>query len=200
MRLLAVVRALTALGTALLGIVERGDGRPAVMYAVFHRFASRQLDAIAVRLRRGLEMAAALERRILRGAKRLDAERGIAVSESRVRRVSTGRAARSRPIGRMLEDICEELGVLPADAVWNELMHAVLGHGGNMTAIWRRSSDRAWAADAPSAAEVADLLDGGEAELPDNVRPAVALRSTSAVCWAETPAVGTGPPVVALAA
>ena len=49
---------------------------------------------------------------------------------------------RRRPIGAVLADICRDLGIVPADPLWPELMSVISENGGNVTRLFLDISKR----------------------------------------------------------
>ena len=219
-RLLAVVRGLIALGTAILGAVQRNDTRPTAMFEVFNRFGTRQVGLFVARLRRGLALAAALEQRVLGVAARMDAVRPEPVERplDEVRRERPVRRARKKSpvdtddtalltglpsadviaamardgrIGEVLEAICRDIGVTSGDEIWLALVHEIDAHGGSWMRLWKAQSDRSFVVGAPTQAEMDDMEAGGV------VQPLLGYGT-----FRQRPdrQVGTGPPEFALAA
>ena len=145
-RLLTLIRGMIALGHALLATLDRpaGDRR---RRDTFMRFGTRNLDSIVARLLRGIAMAQALEQRILRIARRMDAPREAAPSVARKPRVRATKPAalprdddeaaspddlptaeeiaervRKQPIASVIEDICRDLRIDASDPLFREVM------------------------------------------------------------------------------
>ena len=148
-RLLMLIRGMITLGQMLLASLDRpaGDRR---RRDTFMRFGTRNLDSIVARLLRGIAMAQALEQRILRIARRMDAPREAAPSVARKPRVRATKPAalprdddeaaspddlptaeeiaervRKQPIASVIEDICLDLGINASDPLFREVMEAL---------------------------------------------------------------------------
>ena len=230
-RLLAVVHGLIALGTAWLGIVQRKDMRPAVRWAIARRFGTRNLALILARLQRGLALAAALEQRVVRQAERIDAAQPRlelpplrtavrSVSERKVRptreeldaallnappsAAEIARMVRVKPIGRVLQDICRDFGLAPADKGWFAIAEEVMRHGGSVKrlfdAFWTRNENATPATDEEVAEEVADIRAGGMTALNDPLVARDRLRPEDVREVGLGTGPPTGPPEFALAA
>jgi len=224
MLLLTVVRGLFALGTAWLGIAQRGNPRLAVQYTMFQRFGTKHIALIVARLQRGLAIAAALEERILRRAKQIDSERpqpaprtppeeppARAERKPRLTRDQDDAAlllgvpsaaeiaemVRRKPIGRVLEDICRDIGLEPADPGWNDLVFALCAHGGDIDRVFDEYAERTVDMDQPTAEEIADMDAGGMVEIHDSMPGRMRYLGADGL-WSEL--LGTGPPDLAEAA
>jgi hypothetical protein len=49
---------------------------------------------------------------------------------------------RHRPIGRVIEDICRDLGILPSDPLWQQLQLPIIINGGNLVRLFKQVSKR----------------------------------------------------------
>jgi hypothetical protein len=49
---------------------------------------------------------------------------------------------RHRPIGRVIEDICRDLGILPSDPLWRDLQLPIIANGGNLVRLFKQVSKR----------------------------------------------------------
>ena len=63
---------------------------------------------------------------------------------------------RRKPIGRVLEDICRDIGLEPADPGWNDLVFALCAHGGDIDRVFDEYAERTVDMDQPTAEEIAD--------------------------------------------
>jgi len=163
-RLLGLLRKLIDYGKQLAGTLrQRPSPTDPTTYSVMrYGFATRDLALILARITRGLLLADALEARLIQGAAREQdaapvsapsravsprkpraarpAARHVDRAEDpRLARLPTPEAiaaeVRRRPIGAVLADICRDLGIVPAHPLWRELNLAIMGHGGNATAL-----------------------------------------------------------------
>ena len=222
-RLLTVVRALIALGTGWLGVVQQ-EMRPAVRWQVVHRFGTRNLQLILARLQRGLALAAALEQRVLRNADRIDVpkpepempplraaarstrepkihptrdEQDAALLTALPSAAEIARLVRTKPIGRVLQDICRDFGLAPADKGWFAIAEEVMRHGGSakrlFDAFWTRAEGMRPATDEELAEEIADIEACGTADKADPTERRLRRQAEEIVR-------GLDPPELALAA
>jgi len=125
-------------------LVETLATNPSAHPTIAYRFATTNLGLITARIARALLLAMALTRRLTRIAKQLDAPQRPTTTaktrrEPRAPKPATPRPSeitdealltrlptaqeiaaqiRHRPIGRVLEDICRDLGILPSDPLW----------------------------------------------------------------------------------
>ena len=112
------------------------------------RFGTRNLDLIVARILRGIALAQALEQRILRIARRMDAPREASPSVARKPAVRAKKSValprddaalpddlptaeeiaervRKQPIASVIEDICLDLGINASDPLFREVMEAL---------------------------------------------------------------------------
>ena len=149
-------------------LVETLATNPAAHPTIAYRFGTTNLGLITARIARALLMAMALNRRLARIAKQLDApQRPTTIARTRreprapkpptprpseitdealLTRLPTAQEIaaqiRHRPIGRVLEDICRDLGILPSDPLWRDLELPIIGHGGNLVRLFRHVTTR----------------------------------------------------------
>ncbi|HME21570.1 MAG TPA: hypothetical protein VKI44_09540 [Acetobacteraceae bacterium] len=161
-RLLALVRKLIGYGRDLVTTVS---GRIAVDPSFAKScFGTADLTLILARIARGLQLANALETRVLRSAARIDAGpvRGRAQPAAarapaapRVAETDPGLAGlpsaaqlaaelRRRSIGDVIGDICRDLGIRPSHPLWREVHLAMTRHGGNFVRLVTDILDRAF--------------------------------------------------------
>ena len=127
-------------------------------------FGTADLTLILARIARGLQLASALETRVLRSATRIDAGpvRGPAppaaarapaaprVAEADPRLAPMPSAAqiaaelRRRSIGDVIGDICRDLGIRPSHPLWREVHLAMNRHGGNFVRLVTDIFDRSF--------------------------------------------------------
>ena len=180
-RLLGLVRKLIDYGKELANTVhERIAADP-----IFARcaFGCSDLTLILARITRGLQLAGALEARLVCIEERAPAARP-AIRVARAPRERAPRAVapdaeptgvptpeqiaawvRHRPIGAVIADICRDLGILPTNPLWQELTLAIIGNGGNLARLVEAMLDRAFplgarAAPPTSAAQLAPTCTG----------------------------------------
>ena len=104
------------------------------------------------------------------------------------------RLVRTKPIGRVLQDICRDFGLAPADKGWFAIAEEVMRHGGSVKrlfdAFWTRNENATPATDEEVAEEVADIRAGGMAALNDPLVARDRLRPEDV----REVGLGTGPP------
>ena len=147
-RLLNLVRKLIGYGRELAAtICPRTAAEP--IFAIV-RFGTINLELILARIARGLDLANALEARVLHRAAHLDARPAPGRARSAARAPAAPRAAepidpglarlptpeqiaaevRRRPIGAVIGDICRDLGILPSHPLWRDVQRVMAEHGG----------------------------------------------------------------------
>ena len=159
--LLSLVRTLVHYGTFLADTIRRrGLGN----HPSFHgrQFGTTSIALILARIARALLRAAALEARLLRGVRSLDApprpprdrppaDPAEAPSASRPRAgprhidddalahmptpEQIAAAIRHQPIGQVIADICRDLGIIPAHPLWPELSRTITRERGRFAAM-----------------------------------------------------------------
>ncbi len=146
-RLLALVRKLIDYGKELAATIRERIAEP-----VFARtcFGTNDLAVIVRRIAHGVQLANALEARVLQRAAWLD--KGPRPSRPQAARNPAKPAAprpaadaplshlptaeqiaaevRRRPIGTVIADICRDLGILPSHPLWREVQNALIVHNG----------------------------------------------------------------------
>jgi len=169
-RVLTLVRKLIDYGKQLAGTVQQRAAAPG--FALFAKpFGTVDLAVILARITNGLRRAAALEAALLR---RAASGRNLPPSPVRTPSVRTPRPARQvappteaqpanhprlanlpteaeiaaavrrRPIGAVLADICQDLGIVPSDPLWQELSSAIIENGGSLATLFRDTFKRVW--------------------------------------------------------
>ena len=160
-------------GTGLLGLVRRLLDYGRTLVDTLHQrntpdapedvakcFASRNLALIIARITRGVWLADALERRMVRAEARRDSAaerepqvrpiqdqpRPAVVRPKATKRKPVDEAAeltnlpsareiaarvRGRAIGAVIVDICRDLGIDGSHPLWGEVLEAITVHGGN---------------------------------------------------------------------
>jgi hypothetical protein len=176
--LLTLVHTLIAFGKTLLDSLQT-DPSPDIRLGIARRFVTNDVALIIRRITRGLLMAAALHDRLVRIAKGLDnpsaplAAARTPSKQSRpprapaihpdddaalLARLPTAREIaaliRHRPIGRVLEDICLDLGIRPSDKLWRQLNLPIILNGGNFARILKRTISRAFPANSDRPVEI----------------------------------------------
>lgn len=156
-QLLGLVRRLIDFGVALVTTLQQGASAYTVV-DVMHNFGIPDLAAIVARITRGLQLAAALEARLISGvapgqlgipAIRLASPRNPPDGEPGRPRGESEAAApdymptaeeiaasvQNRPVGAVIADIVRDLGILPSHPMWPELSDAISFNGGNLAAL-----------------------------------------------------------------
>lgn len=154
--LLGLVQSLIAFGKSLLETLQ-ADPNPNVRSGIAHRFGTRNVALIIARITRGLLMAGVLNDRLVHNARELDRPRSspgptaikTPPAQPRPQRVRAqepddaellarlptaeeiAAQIRHRPIGRVLEDICRDLGILPSDKLWQDVLLPIIANGGD---------------------------------------------------------------------
>jgi hypothetical protein len=164
-RLRTLLQTLIAFASSLVETLATNQtADPAIAY----RFGTSNLSLITARIARALLMAMALNRRLTRIAKQLDApqrptttaktrreprapkpptpRRSETDDEALLTRLPTAQEIaaqiRHRPIGRVLEDICRDLGILPSDPLWRDLQLPIIANGGNLVRLFKHVTTR----------------------------------------------------------
>jgi hypothetical protein len=142
---------------------------------IARRFGTANIALITGRIARGLLMALALNRRLIRIARQLDkptaaraahhtpatrtqpraprhpVQRAPAIDSAAddaalLARLPTAEEIaeriRNRPIGRVIEDICRDLGILPSDLLWQQLELPIIINGGSLVRLFQQVSKR----------------------------------------------------------
>ena len=190
-RLLGLLRKLIDYGTELARSLQQRPALATLVTIALH-FGTRDIALILARIARGLELAYALEDKLvshpLPETVAKDFLRAPVARKPRTARPAAPRpdlpdlptaediaaALRDRPAGEVIADICRDLGIVPANPLWGEIMTVVNEYGGNFMRLMKTVMKRlcAWSTD-PSW-----LTDEGWADV-----------------WAQTEALyATGPP------
>ena len=196
-RLLGFLRKLIDYGTQLVHTLQQRTAATALLTVALH-FGTRDIALILSRIARGLQLANALEARLISHPLRQEpapapirapadrkprtaqqpAEPRAKRAASRLPDLPTAEeiadALRHRPLGAVIADICRDLGIVPSHPLWGEVMMVVTEFGGNLARLYGDVINRvcAWTTD----------LSGFDAD----GWPAL-LASAAAVC-------ATGPP------
>jgi len=162
-RLLGLVRKLLDYGRGIVAALQGHDG-PLPPASIARTFSTLNVALIIARITRGLMIAEALERRLLRPAPRLG-ERAEPVERPEGRQPAKPRAKpaprppipdpdaellgalpsakdiaariRNRPAGAVIVEICRDLGIACDHPLWPEIRDAIRHHGGNLAVMLR---------------------------------------------------------------
>lgn len=186
-RLLDLVHRLIDYGKELAATLRRCHTDPALP-SLTRPFGTADIALILARITSGLHRAEALEARLIRNAKRLDAEaRPARVAATRAPRPAAvappandhpypaqlptpeqiAAKVRRQPIGVVIADICRDLGITPSHPLWRELSLVIMRHGGSLAALLKHMFDQVFplpapvrAVDARSASPITRLAPG----------------------------------------
>ena len=154
-----LVQILIAFGKSLLETLQ-APLEPQTRFEIACRFGTGNVALIIARITRGLLLATALDDRLVLTARRLDkppSRPTAVIAPSRQSRASKtqqnpdeaallGRLPtaqeiaaqiRRQPIGRVIEDICRDLGINPSHEFWRDLQLAIITNGGNLARLYR---------------------------------------------------------------
>jgi hypothetical protein len=159
-----LLRKLIAYGQDLARTLQQRAAAATLATVALH-FGTRDVALILARIARGLQLANALEAKLIRRPLRPDAEpdaeadaepdadpdlvRAPADCAKRTARRAVRRpslpdmptaeeiaaALRHRPVGAVIADICRDLGIVPAHPLWQEVMMVVSEHGGSFVKL-----------------------------------------------------------------
>jgi hypothetical protein len=156
-RLLSLIHTLIAYGTAFAQALQQ---RATVPASVAQQFGTLNIALILSRIVRGLQLATALEARLVAhplremapsAALRAPTYREPRIAppvEPRARRPvlpplpdmptaeQIAEAVRRRPAGAVIADICRDLGIVPSHPLWRKVMMAVTEFGGNYARLF----------------------------------------------------------------
>lgn len=193
-RLLALVRKLIDYGRELAATVRQRVAADAVFART--SFGTADLAVILARIARGLQLAQALEARVLSRAAALDkgpkprsarseptprpsASPPAEAAEARLAQLPTAEQiaaeVRRRPITAVIADIYRDLGILPSHPLWRELQQAMFEFGGSLARL------------------LCDILDR-VAPLPPRSCPAGGAAGSSQLTMRPGVPAATGPP------
>lgn len=171
-RLLCLVRGLIDYGKELAGAIQQRGAVPhaALVTNAFGTHDIAQILAHITRgLHRAAALEARLDRRAASGrdlgtastpassaparrkpgATQPPAQRAALPDDPRLARLPTPKeivaGVRHRPIGIVIANICRDLGITPGqvdNALWDELVHAIVAHGGNLADFYRSMNHR----------------------------------------------------------
>jgi hypothetical protein len=175
-RVTGLLHKLIDYGKALARLVQQRSGER-VPSSLAGQFGTMNVALILMRIVRGLQLAKALEARLAahplreeaaaeeRAAPAEHAPRTPQPTKPRVSRVTPqlrdmptpeeiAEAVRHRPVGAVIVDICQDLGIGPSHPLWGEVMMVVTEFGGNFVALVNHVTDRLlwWSTD-PTAFE-----------------------------------------------
>jgi hypothetical protein len=160
-----LVQILIAFGKSLLETLQ-APLEPQTRFNITCRFGTRDIALIIARITRGLLLAQALDDRLFQTAPQLDRPRPAAIkAPSRnpqpmppkpeqtalPARLPTAEEiaiqVRRQPIGRVIEDICRDLGINPSHEFWHQLQLAIIDNGGNLARLFKAMLTRISLAD-----------------------------------------------------
>ena len=165
-RLLGLLRKLIDYGTELARALQQRPALTTLVTIALH-FGTRDIALILARIARGLELAYALEDKLvsrpLPETVAKDFLRTPVARKPRTARPAAPRAPlpdlptaeeiaaalRNRPAGEVIADICRDLGIVPANPLWREIMAVVNEFGGNFVRLFNAVTHRvfAWSTD-----------------------------------------------------
>jgi hypothetical protein len=165
-RLLGLLRKLIEYGLELANSLQQSPAVTTLLTVAVH-FGTRDIALILSRITRGLQLANALEAKLIRHPLRetvtQDFFRAPVHRKPRSGRPAAPRpklpdvptpeeiaaALRDRSAGDVIADICRDLGIVPAHPLWREIMRAVTEFGGNFVRLFKGTMARlfAWSTD-----------------------------------------------------
>ena len=170
-RLLGLLRKLIDYGKDLTHALQQSTAATTVFTIALH-FGTRDIAQILARIARGLQLANALEARLIRQPVREAATsavvrapperkpRSAQPAEPRASEAASplallptaeeiAAALRHRPVGAVIADICRDLGITQSHPLWGEVLMVVTEYGGNFPRLVQDVLDRmgAWFAD-----------------------------------------------------
>ena len=159
-RILALVRKLVEYGRNLAVTLQQRTAASDLNH-INSDFGTRDIARIIACITRGLLRAAALNTRLAsrpeqppaaapaklatasRRARRAapSADPTAAPADPKLARLPTpddiAAQVRSRPIGTVIADICRDLGIKPANPLWEEISLLIIANGGNLATLYR---------------------------------------------------------------
>ena len=165
-RLLGLLRKLIDYGTQLARSIQQRPALTTLVTIALH-FGTRDIALILSRITRGLQLAGALEAKLVNRALpeivaqdffRRPVDRAPRTARKAARRPrlpemptaeEIAAALRDRPAGEVIAEICRDLGIVPAHPLWGEIMMVVTEFGGNVMRLMNNVMDRltAWTTD-----------------------------------------------------
>jgi len=162
--LLGLVRALIDFGTALVTTLRKGASTE-TLALVTRRFGVADVTVIIARIIRALQLAAALEARLVSGIAPWQLVPGRfrmpAPRKPRTGQAARGRASgvdagldrmptaaeiaadvRRRSVGVVMAELIRDFGVMPCHPLWRELSEAVICNGGSLAALYNHINAR----------------------------------------------------------
>jgi hypothetical protein len=165
-RLLGLVRKLIDFGKQLAATFQQRAASTTPADDLTRPFGTPNIPAILASIARGLQRAALLEVRVTALLTREQAApsartapsprqprltaQALSAPEPRPARVPTAgdieAEVRRRPIGAVLADICRDLGIVPSNPLWWDLVRAINQYDGNLAKLVRDNCKRlsAW--------------------------------------------------------
>ena len=167
-RLLGVLHALIAFGKQLADTLKRDPLDAEARFGVIHRFGTLRIKFMLARIARGLLLAEALQAKLARRADRPDPVRTPHASRepSSPRKPRSPRAntpqpnsdgsllaalptaeeiaeqLRTRPVHAVLHEICSNLGIMPSDTLWRDIVDVLTENRGSFLKLWNDALDR----------------------------------------------------------
>ena len=138
-RVLVLLRNLVDYGLRLTQSLQQRPA-PETLFTIALHFGTRDIALILARILRGLELAFALEGKLARHPRpeivkkdsfRTPADRKPRTDHPAARRpplpdrptaAEIAAALRNRPVGVVIADICRDLGIVPANPLWRDVM------------------------------------------------------------------------------
>ncbi len=167
-RLLGVLHALIAFGKQLADVLQRDPLDAEASFGVIHRFGTLRIKFMLARITRGLLLAEALQAKLARRADRPDPVRTPRAPRepSSPRKPRSPRAntpqpnsddslfaslptaeeiaeqLRTRPVHAVLHEICSNLGIVPSDKLWRDIVNVLTENRGSFLKFWNDALDR----------------------------------------------------------
>jgi hypothetical protein len=153
-RLLGLLRKLIDYGLELACALQQSPA-VATLLTVALYFGTRDIALILARITRGLELAGALEAKLVRRplpevivqdffrmpVDRAPCTRRPAAPRPQLPDMPTAAdiaaALRDRPAGEVIAEICHDLGIVPEHPLWGEIMMVVTEFGGNFMKLMK---------------------------------------------------------------
>ena len=165
-RLLGLLRKLIDYGLELACSLQHNPA-VATLVIVARHFGTRDIALILARITRALQLAGALEAKLVRRPLpettaqdffRMPADRAPRTGRKAAPRPGLpdmptaediAAALRDRPLGEVIADICHDLGIMPVHPLWGEIMMVVGEFGGSLVKLTKGFLKRlcAWEAD-----------------------------------------------------
>ncbi len=167
-RLLGVLHALIAFGKQVAGALQSDPLDAEARFGVIHRFGTLRIKLMLARITRGLLLAEALEAKLALRADRPDPVRTPRAprepssprkprspctntpqpndAESLLASLPTAEEIaeqlRTRPVHAVLHEICSNLGIMPSDTLWRDIVNVLTENRGSFLKLWNDALDR----------------------------------------------------------